>query len=109
MSALLVITNLPDAQTAERIAAIVIEERLAACVNILAPCRSIYRWDGKIEDAVEVPVHFKTSTDRYDELAARIRVLHPYSTPEIIAVSIVAGLDAYLDWVEAETRPPLQA
>jgi periplasmic divalent cation tolerance protein len=109
MSALLVLSNLPDQRLAEQLAAIVVEERLAACVNILAPCRSVYQWEGKIEHATEIPVLFKTSESRYHALEARIRELHPYDTPEIIAVPIVAGLAGYLGWVEAATRPPLEA
>lgn len=103
--ALLVLTNLPDAAAAHALAKRLIENRLAACVNILAPCRSVYRWQGKIEDAAEVPLLIKTSAARYTELEAAIRAAHPYELPEIIAVPLSRGLPEYLGWVVAETQP----
>jgi periplasmic divalent cation tolerance protein len=106
MEALLVLTNLPDAASARALAEHVVAERLAACVNILAPCRSVYRWQGKLEDAEEVPLLIKTSADRYAALEATIRARHPYELPEIVAVPISRGLPAYLDWLTAETTPP---
>ena len=102
---LLVITNLPDRASAERIAAALIERRVAACVNLMAPCRSVYPWQGRVEHADEHPLFAKTSADRYDALERAIRELHPYELPEIIAVRVEAGLPAYLEWVAAETRP----
>lgn len=105
MTALLVISNLPDQAGAERLARHVVETRTAACVNILAPCRSVYRWQGAVEEATEVPVLMKTTRERYPALEAAIRTLHPYELPEIIAVEISAGLPAYLDWVAAQTAP----
>jgi periplasmic divalent cation tolerance protein len=105
METLLVLTNLPDEATARAIAATLVEKRLAACVNILAPCRSVYRWDGKIEDAAEVPVLIKTTAARYPELEAAIRAAHPYELPEIVAVRLAHGLPDYLAWVAAETAP----
>ncbi len=104
MESLLVFTNLPDAASAEKLADLLIEARLAACVNILAPCASVYRWQGEIQHDEEVPVLIKTAADRYPELAAAIRAHHPYELPEIIAVSVSDGLPAYLQWVESETR-----
>ncbi|MCX8018224.1 MAG: divalent-cation tolerance protein CutA [Rhodocyclaceae bacterium] len=103
MDALLVLTNLPDETSARDLAARLIELRLAACVNLLAPCRSVYRWQGKLEEASEVPLFIKTTAARYAELEAAIRAQHPYELPEIIAVPIANGLPAYLDWVAAET------
>ena len=100
----LVITNLPDRESAGRLAHLLIEKRLAACINILSPCRSVYRWEGKTEDAEEFPVLIKTTRARYPELEAAIRAAHPYELPEIIAVPLAGGLPAYLEWVEAETR-----
>ena len=100
---LLVITNLPDAQAAERLAHQLIEARAAACVNQLAPCVSTYRWQGKIETATEVPLLIKTSQSAYPRLEQLIREAHPYELPEIIAVPVVAGLPTYLDWVNRET------
>jgi periplasmic divalent cation tolerance protein len=103
MRALLVLTNLPDRAAAERIADLVIERRLAACVNILA-CRSVYRWKGAVQHDEEHPLLIKTTAERYAELEAAIRGAHPYELPEIIAVPVERGLTAYLDWVAAETR-----
>jgi periplasmic divalent cation tolerance protein len=102
---LLVITNLPDRASAERLADALIERRVAACVNVMAPCRSVYLWQGSVEHADEHPVFVKTSADRYDALQQAIRDLHPYDLPEIIAVRVDAGLPAYLAWVASETRP----
>jgi len=106
MEALLVVTNLPDAASARALAEHVVAERLAACVNILAPCRSVYRWQGKVEEAEEVPLLMKTSADRYAALEAAIRARHPYELPEIVAVPISHGLPDYLAWLAAETTPP---
>lgn len=103
--AYLVITNLPDRGSAAKLAQELVEKRLAACVNILSPCRSIYRWKGKTEDAEEFPMLIKTTGRRYTELEAAIRSGHPYELPEIIAVRLTGGLPAYLDWVDSETRP----
>lgn len=106
MSALLVITNLPDRASAETLAAALIEGRLAACVNILAACRSVYRWRDAVQRDEEHPLLIKTTAERYPALEAAIRGAHPYELPEIIAVPIERGLPAYLDWVAAETAPP---
>jgi periplasmic divalent cation tolerance protein len=106
MEALIVLTNLPDAASADALAEYVVSERLAACVNILAPCRSIYRWQGRLENAEEVPLLIKTSAALYDALEAAIRARHPYELPEIVAVPISHGLPAYLAWLTAETTPP---
>jgi periplasmic divalent cation tolerance protein len=106
MEALLVLTNLPDVGSARTLADHIVSMRLAACVNILAPCRSVYRWQGKLEDAEEVPLLIKTAAERYPELEAAIRAGHPYELPEIIAVPLSRGLPAYLDWVAAETSLP---
>jgi periplasmic divalent cation tolerance protein len=105
MDALLVLTNLPDADSARALAEHLVAERLAACVNILAPCGSVYRWQGKVEEAREVPLLIKTTEARYAALEAAIRARHPYELPEIVAVPMSHGLPAYLDWVAAETTP----
>jgi periplasmic divalent cation tolerance protein len=105
MPVLLVLSTLPDAAAAERLAARVIEERVAACVNVLAPVRSMYRWKGVVETATEVPVLIKTTRERYPALEALIRTEHPYELPEIVAVPVERGLEAYLTWVGQETRP----
>ena len=103
MSALIVITNAPDRDTALKIARALIERKLAACVNILAECTSVYRWQGKLETATEVPLLIKTRAAIYPDLEAAIKNLHPYELPEIVAVPIERGLPAYLEWVGAET------
>ena len=104
MDTLLVVTTLPDRASAEKLAALLIERRLAACVNILAPCSSVYRWRGETQRDEEHPLLIKTARDRYAELEASIRANHPYELPEIIAVPVTHGLPAYLQWVESETR-----
>jgi periplasmic divalent cation tolerance protein len=103
MSALLVLTNLPDRASAERLADALLGGHLAACVNILAPCRSVYRWQGAVQHDEEHPLLIKTTEARYAELEQAIRAAHPYELPEIIAVPIGRGLPAYLDWVAGET------
>lgn len=103
--ALVVLTNLPDAAAANALASHLVELRLAACVNILAPCRSVYRWQDAVENAEEVPLLIKTTSERYPALEAEIRNRHPYELPEIVAVPLVRGLPAYLDWIAAETTP----
>ena len=103
MTALLVLTNCPDHASAERIAREVLQARLAACVNILPVSHSLYRWQGTIESASEVPLQIKTTATNYPALAERIAALHPYEVPEIIALTITDGLPAYLAWLAAET------
>lgn len=104
MDTRLVITNCPDEETANRIALAVVEAQLAACVNILPRVQSIYRWQGAVKSAVEVPLLIKTTAAAYPALEAAIRERHPYDVPEIIALPITAGLPAYLNWLAAETR-----
>lgn len=106
---LLVFTNLPDSASAEALARELVEARVAACVNVLAPCRSVYRWQGTTESASEVPLLIKTTAERYSDLERLIRARHPYELPEIIAVPITAGLPAYLGWVRDETTKPTEA
>ena len=104
MSTLLVLTNLPERAAAERLADLLIEKQLAACVNILAPCRSVYRWQGAVRHDEEHPMLIKTTAERYPALERALRAGHPYELPEIIAVPIERGLPAYLQWVAAETK-----
>lgn len=101
---LLVITSLPDEASAQALAATLVTERLAACVNVLTPCRSVYRWQGKIESATEVPLLIKTTAAGYAALEKAIRARHPYELPEIIAVPIAHGLPEYLAWLTGEIR-----
>jgi len=103
--AIIVLTNLPDRAIAIKLANALVERKLAACVNVLAECASVYRWKGAVETAEEYPLFAKTTRDRYSLLERVVRELHPYELPEIIAVPLGGGLPAYLEWVAAETRP----
>ncbi|HUJ86538.1 MAG TPA: divalent-cation tolerance protein CutA [Burkholderiales bacterium] len=105
MNALLVLTNLPDRAAAEALAAQLVERRVAACVNILPPCRSVYRWRGELQHAEEHPMLIKTTLERYAALEKAIRAGHPYELPEIVAVPIERGLPEYLRWIAEETAP----
>ena len=93
-----------DADEAARIGRAIVEDKLAACVNILGPCRSIYRWQGKIEQATEVPALFKTTIERADTLIARVTDLHSYEVPAIAVWPIERLPAAYGNWVESEVR-----
>jgi len=104
---LVVLTNLPNREAALALARGLVARRLAACVSVLDGCTSVYRWEGAVEEAAEVPVLLKTRAARYPELEAAIRELHPYELPEIIAVPVVLGLPEYLDWVAQETAIPI--
>ena len=101
---LAVITNVPDRATAERIADGLVTGGVAACVNIMAGCTSVYRWQGRLEHADEVPLLIKTTRAAYSRLEEELRKLHPYELPEIIALPVSAGLPEYLNWVVTETR-----
>ena len=109
MDALLVLTNLPDRAAAERLAEALVAQRLAACISILSPCRSVYRWQGTVQREEEHPLLIKTTASRYGELERAIRDQHPYELPEIIAVPLAGGLPAYLAWVAAEVQPVREA
>lgn len=91
-----------DADEAARIARLVVGERLAACANILGACRSVYRWQGAIEEADEVAAIFKARADKAEALTARIAELHSYEVPAIAVWAIDSAWPAYADWVEAE-------
>ena len=101
---LLVITNAPDADTADRIATTLVDRKLAACVNVGAPMRSVYRWQGAVEQATELPMWIKTTAARRDALIAALTELHPYDVPEVLVVPVQDGLPAYLDWIREETQ-----
>lgn len=104
MDTLIVLSNLPDRNAALDLAKELVARRMAACVNVLAECTSVYRWQGNTETAAEVPILIKTTAERYPDLEQAIRELHPYELPEIVAVPIREGLPGYLQWVAAETR-----
>lgn len=106
MSVLLACSTCPDAASAERIANALVGERLAACVNRLPGVHSTYRWQDQVEHADEVLLLIKTTADRLDAMTARLRALHPYELPELIAVEVRSGLPAYLEWVAAQTAVP---
>ncbi len=86
-----------------KIANALMDERLAACVNLISPIRSIYRWEGKIWDEKECLLIIKTQKDRFEELEKRVKFLHSYSVPEIIGLPIVEGSSAYLNWIRENT------
>jgi len=100
----MVMTNVPDAACADRIARALVEQGLAACVNYLPGVKSVYRWQGVIEEAVEITLQIKTTASRYAELQAAIQSLHPYQVPEIIAIPVSHGSEPYLAWVIEETK-----
>lgn len=100
---LLVLTNVPDQQSALDLAKELVNRRVAACVNCLPAVQSVYRWQDEIEQATEVTVFIKTSRERYGELEKAVREVHPYEVPEIIAIPVEAGLPAYLAWIAGET------
>lgn len=99
MSLFLILSTFPDRETSQRIAATLVEERLAACVNLVPGVQSIYRWQGKVESAEEVLAVMKTTAELYSPLEARIRELHPYEVPEIMALPVERALEAYAKWV----------
>ena len=110
MSGILIVhTTCPDAASAARIAAHLIESRLAACVQQSGSVTSVYRWQGALESATEVALAIKTTRERYPALEAAIRALHPYEVPEILATEASLGFGPYLRWVADETQPPLLA
>jgi periplasmic divalent cation tolerance protein len=95
----LVLSTFPSAEKAAEIARVLVEERLAACVNLLPAVQSIYRWDGAIHSEAEALALIKTTAARYDALAARVVELHPYQVPEIVVVPVAGAHAPYLAWV----------
>jgi periplasmic divalent cation tolerance protein len=104
VDAVVVLTTVPSGDQGETIALALVEERLAACVNVLPPMTSIYRWRGAVERDSERQMIIKTSRDRVPVLQARLATLHPYELPEFIVLSVADGGAAYLEWIGAETR-----
>jgi periplasmic divalent cation tolerance protein len=102
--ALVVLVTTPTPERAAEIARAVVEERLAACGNVVSGLRSIYRWDGAIQDEGEALLILKTTRARFEALKERVLALHPYQVPEVIALPIEAGSAPYLAWIAAETR-----
>src|SRR5262245_23542546 len=95
----------PDEETARRVARALVEERLAACVNVIGGVRSIYSWKGSVCDDAEVMGVVKTTAARFEALRARVAALHPYEVPEVIALPVEAGHAPYLDWLRASVSP----
>jgi periplasmic divalent cation tolerance protein len=104
-SHILVLTTLPDHESAREVARILVEGRLAACVSVGAPVESLYHWQGATETATEIPLTIKTRAALFGDVCAAIRARHPYELPEILAVPITDALDRYLAWIDDETRP----
>lgn len=100
---LLVLNTCPDSESGTRIANALVEEALAACVNILPGLTSVFQWEGKLETSTEVLLIIKTRRSLYRPVERRILELHPYELPEIIAVPIEKGLEAYLNWIDRLT------
>jgi periplasmic divalent cation tolerance protein len=100
----IVLTTMPDDARADELARTLVDERLAACVNVHGPMRSTYRWKGKVERDAERQLVIKTTRDRVSALETRLRALHPYELPEFIVIAVDGGGDAYLKWVDDETR-----
>ncbi len=103
MEAILILTSFPEEKGALRLAKQLIDQHKAACVHIGSQLTSIYHWKGKTETATEVPVVIKTLSTHYAAVEQTIKALHPYELPEIIAVPIIKGLPAYLQWIADET------
>lgn len=104
MSPLIAFMTTSDREEARRIAGILVAERLAACCNITGPIESIYRWGGGVETATEVLVIIKTTSERFEALGRRVRELHGYDIPELIALPIVEGLAPYLAWLQSSVE-----
>ena len=102
--ALLVFSTFPDAETARKIGRVLVGEKFAACVNLLPQIESIYRWKGAVETSSEVLAVIKTTIGKYQQLEQRIRTLHPYQVPEIIALRLHDGLPDYLNWIEQSVQ-----
>jgi periplasmic divalent cation tolerance protein len=100
----LILTTVPAAARADAIARSLVDERLAACVNVLSPMTSFYRWQGKIEQEEERQIVIKTTRDRVASVQTRLRDLHAYEVPEFLVLAVSDGSTGYLDWVRNETR-----
>jgi periplasmic divalent cation tolerance protein len=103
--ALVVLVTTPTAERAAELARALVEERLAACGNVVPGLRSVYRWEGKVQDEPEALLLLKTTRARFEALRARVVALHPYEVPEVVALPVEAGSAPYLAWIAAETAP----
>ena len=104
MKALLVYITAPDPESARSMAARLVEERLCACANILGPVESLYWWEGRVENSHEVVIICKTTQSGYPAFEKRVRELHPYDTPCIVALPLTEGFAPFLQWIADETR-----
>jgi periplasmic divalent cation tolerance protein len=100
-----VLVTAPDAAVGARLARTVVEERLAACVNLVPGVRSVYRWEGAVHEDDEVLLVIKTREDRIEALSRRVQELHPYEVPELLAVGVVGGSERYLAWLREAATP----
>jgi periplasmic divalent cation tolerance protein len=101
MAAAIVLSTFPGDRDASALARTLVEERLAACVNVLPPMTSIYRWEGGVEQATEHQLVIKTTAARIESLKARLAELHPYDVPEVLVLSVADGAASYLEWLDA--------
>ncbi len=101
----IVMCAFPNVEKARQIGTVLVETQLAACVNLIPGIRSIYRWEGKLEEQEEVLAFFKTTMARYSELQQTLVEMHPYEIPELVVLDLAAGLPAYLQWVLSSTQP----
>ncbi|MEK9501789.1 divalent-cation tolerance protein CutA [Gaopeijia maritima] len=100
-----ILVTAPDRDTAHELARTLVGERLVACANLLPGVRSVYRWEGAVEEADEVLLLLKTRADRVDTLRRRVVSIHPYDVPEFVVLPVEGGLDRYLDWIRTESSP----
>ena len=100
---LVVLVTAPSAEKAAELGRVLVSERVAACANVLPGIRSIYWWEGKVQDEPEVLLLLKTARTRFDALRDRVLALHPYQLPEVIALPVEAGSTKYLEWITRET------
>jgi periplasmic divalent cation tolerance protein len=101
---IVVLVTCGSEEEAVKISNALVEEHLAACVNLISPVRSIYRWEGKVSDEKEWLLMMKTQRERFKEIEAKVKSLHSYSVPEIIALPIVEGSSSYLNWIDENTK-----
>ena len=106
VDALVVLVTAPSPEVAAALARTLVEERLAACGNVLSEVRSIYRWEGQVREDAEALLVLKTTRARLEALRDRVLALHPYDVPEVLALPVEAGSAAYLAWLAGETGAP---
>ena len=100
---IIILITVPDVKSAEKIAAMLVEKSLAACVNIITGVKSVYRWEGELNHDDELLLLVKTVRDNFDAISLAVKSIHPYDLPEIIAVPVVNGFNPYIEWIKDET------